>query len=247
MRPSSRVRATFFLALLIGACGDEDEARPDAPATPEDHARAAMVRERIAESGVESGAVLRAMGEVPRHEFVPADQREFAYEDRALPIGHDQRTSRPSLVAIMTELAELKPGSRVLEVGTGSGYAAAVLSRIAAEVYTIEIIPSLGERARGVLADLGYDNVHVRVGDGYQGWPDQAPFDAVIITAAPPKVPQPLLDQLAPGGRLVVPEGEVVQQLVLYIRRDDEKGTRFERKPLIGVRFVPMTGEVRRR
>jgi protein-L-isoaspartate(D-aspartate) O-methyltransferase len=150
-------------------------------------------------------------------------------------------------VAVMSELLGLEADERVLEIGTGSGYQAAVLGELAAEVYTIEIVPSLGERARDVLRELGYDNVHVRVGDGYQGWPEHAPFDAIIVTAAPQEVPQPLLDQLADGGRLVVPEGEAIQQLVLYVRHDGPDGPSFERRPLMGVRFVPMTGEVRRR
>ena len=239
MRPSSRVRAAFLFALLIGACGGEDEPRPDAAATPEDHARAAMVRERIAESGVESEAVLRAMGEVPRHEFVPAAQRKHAYEDRALPIGHDQKTSRPSLVAIMTELAELKPGSRVLEVGTGSGYAAAVLSRIAAEVYTIEIVEELATRAADTLERLGYDNVFVRAGDGYRGWPEKGPFDAIIVTAAPPEVPEPLREQLKVGGNLVVPVGTRHQSLRVIHRTEEG----YEDRPLFRVKFVEMAGE----
>ena len=238
MRPSSRVRASFFLALLIGACGSEDETGPDAAATSEDHARASMVL-FIAESGVESETVLRAMGEVPRHEFVSAAQRKHAYEDRALPIGHDQKTSRPSLVAIMTELAELKPDSRVLEVGTGSGYAAAVLSRIAAEVYTIEIVEELATRAAVTLERLGYDNVFVRSGDGYRGWPEKGPFDAIIVTAAPPEVPEPLREQLKVGGNLVVPVGTKHQSLRVIHRTEEG----FEDRPLFRVKFVEMAGE----
>jgi len=242
MRPSSRVRAIFApvcLALLIGACGSDQPEPSSESASTEDLARAAMIRTQIAECGVESEAVLKAMGEVPRHEFVPADQREHAYEDRALPIGHGQSTSRPSLVAIMTELAELKPGSRVLEVGTGSGYAAAVLSRIAAEVYTIEIVEDLATRAAGTLKRLGYDNVFVRAGDGYRGWPDKGPFDAIIVTAAPPEVPEPLRAQLKVGGNLVVPVGTKHQSLRVIHRTEEG----YEDRPLFRVNFVEMAGE----
>jgi protein-L-isoaspartate(D-aspartate) O-methyltransferase len=235
----------FLAALLIGGAGPRESGGDD-DEDPYASAREAMVRKQIENRGVIDPAVLAAMRAVPRHRFVPPEYRGQAYADYPLPIGEDQTISQPYIVAVMTELLRLGPEDRVLEIGTGSGYQAAVLGEIAAEVYSIEIVPSLGERARAVLAELGYDNVHVRVGDGYRGWPTRAPFDAVIVTAAPAKVPQPLLDQLAPGGRLVVPEGEGIQQLVLYLRRDGPDGPRFERKPLMGVRFVPMTGEVRR-
>jgi len=228
-------------AILVAtaATGDDDE-------DPHTAAREAMVQQQIEDRGVHDPAVLAAMRAVPRHRFVPEEHAHRSYDDHPLPIGEHQTISQPYIVAVMTQLLRLDSDDRVLEIGTGSGYQAAVLGEIAAEVYSIEIVTSLGLRAAGVLRDLGYDNVHVRVGDGYAGWPDQAPFDAVIVTAAPPQVPQPLLDQLADGGRLVVPEGDTIQQLVLYTRKDGPEGPHFERRPLLGVRFVPMTGEVRR-
>jgi protein-L-isoaspartate(D-aspartate) O-methyltransferase len=184
---------------------------------------------------------LAALRAVPRHEFVPEAQREHAYEDRPLPIGHGQTISQPYIVAVMSEALELDENERVLEIGTGSGYQAAVLGELAREVYSIEIVAPLAERAKVDLARLGYDNVHVRQGDGYRGWPEQAPFDAIVVTAAPDHVPQALVDQLAVGGRLVIPVGRGVQELLRISR--DEQGVHEER--LLGVRFVPMTGEAR--
>jgi len=204
--------------------------------------RAAMVREQIEARGVRDPAVLAAMGAVPRHELVPESVREHAYEDRPLPIGHGQTISQPYVVAAMSEALDLDGDERVLEIGTGSGYQAAVLSGLCREVFSIEIVEPLAERARADLARLGYDNVQVRSGDGYQGWPEQAPFDAIVVTAAPDHVPQPLLDQLAPGGRLVMPVGDAFQELIRITRT--EHG--FERESLFPVRFVPMTGEAQR-
>jgi protein-L-isoaspartate(D-aspartate) O-methyltransferase len=203
--------------------------------------RARMVDEQLRRRGIDDPRVLAAMAEVPRHEFVPAGNRDEAYADRPLPIGWAQTISQPYIVAVMAQLAELGPGSRVLEIGTGSGYHAAVMSRLAAEVYTVEIVPPLGESARATLARLGFDNVHVKVGDGYQGWPEEAPFDAVVLTAAPPEIPRPLLDQLAVGGRLVAPVGEVDQDLRVVTRTE----TGFESRDVLAVRFVPMTGRAR--
>jgi protein-L-isoaspartate(D-aspartate) O-methyltransferase len=205
-------------------------------------ARVRMVREQIAGRGISDPRVLAAMSRVPRHELVPEDVRAHAYEDRPLPIGHDQTISQPFVVAYMTEQLQLRGGERVLEVGTGSGYQAAVLAEIAGEVYTIEIVEPLGKRAQADLQRLGYQNVHVRVGDGYRGWPELAPFDAIVVTAAPERVPQPLVDQLAVGGRLVLPVGGFDQELVRIERRPD--GIHQER--LIDVRFVPMRGEAER-
>ncbi len=210
-------------------------------------ARERMVQRQLENRGIANPTVLAAMRAVPRHRFVPEEYRRHAYDDNPLPIGHDQTISQPYIVALMTEALRPQPDDRVLEIGTGSGYQAAVLARIVAEVYTIEIVTPLARRAGDILRDLGYDDVHVRAGDGYRGWPDQAPFDKVIVTAAPDRVPRPLLDQLAPGGLLVVPEGEGMQTLVLYERRlqDDRHGRPvIDRKPLLSVRFVPMTGEV---
>ena len=235
-----------LVAVLIAGAGAR-EAASDDDEDPHAAARERMVQQQIEDRGVIDPRVLAALRKVPRHRFVPGEYQGEAYGDYPLPIGENQTISQPYIVAMMTEVLRLEADDRVLEIGTGSGYQAAILGELAAEVYTIEIISSLGERARAVLQDLGYDNVHVRVGDGYQGWPEHAPFDAIIVTAAPQEVPQPLLDQLADGGRLVVPEGEAIQQLVLYVRRDGPDGPSFERRPLMGVRFVPMTGEVRRR
>jgi protein-L-isoaspartate(D-aspartate) O-methyltransferase len=204
--------------------------------------RERMVRDQLAARGIRDPRVLDALSRVPRHELVPEEQRLHAYEDRPLPIGHDQTISQPFVVAYMTEQLQLAGDERVLEVGTGSGYQAAVLAELAREVYTIEIVEPLGVRARADLARLGYRNVHVRVGDGYRGWPEQAPFDAIIVTAAPGHVPQPLIDQLAVGGRLVLPVGGWDQELLRIERHAD--GIREEK--LIGVRFVPMRGEAER-
>jgi protein-L-isoaspartate(D-aspartate) O-methyltransferase len=203
-----------------------------------------MVSGQIAARGIKDPAVLRALRAVPRHEFVPAEHRREAYADHPLPIGEDQTISQPYIVALMSELARVRRGSRVLEIGTGSGYQAAVLAEMGAEVWTIEIIAPLGRRAAADLKRAGYGKVHTRIGDGHAGWPEAAPFDAVVITAAPPKVPQPLLDQLKPIGRLVVPEGEREQELVVYTK--DAAG-RVRRKFAEHVRFVPMTGKAQNR
>ncbi len=202
-----------------------------------------MVESQIESRGVRDERVLRAMRAVPRHEFVPEAWRHLAYSDRPLPIGYEQTISQPFIVALMSEALELTGDEVVLEIGTGSGYQAAVLCELVSHVYTIEIIPQLAERARGVLEALEYDNVTVRAGDGYRGWPEHAPFDAVMLTAAPEKVPQPLLDQLKPGGKLVAPIGEDLQHLVRMTRGPEG----FESDTLAAVRFVPMTGEAQRK
>jgi len=203
--------------------------------------RLAMVERQIEARGVADARVLAAMRRVPRHEFVPESRRGAAYEDRPLPIGHSQTISQPFIVASMTELARIEPGSRVLEVGTGSGYQAAVVHEIAGSVHSIEIIEPLARRAAETLERLGYTAAEVRHGDGYRGWPEIAPFDAIIVTAAPAEVPQPLLDQLVMGGRLVIPVGDWNQQLEVHTKTPD--GIAVER--VYPVRFVPMTGEVR--
>jgi protein-L-isoaspartate(D-aspartate) O-methyltransferase len=202
--------------------------------------RQEMVDQQIRRRQVRAPSVLRAMEEVPRHRFVPDHQQGSAYVDAPLPIGDGQTISQPYVVALMTELLELDGDSKVLEIGTGSGYQAAVLSRIASEVYSIEIREGLGEQARNLLGELGYDNVEVRIGDGYQGWPEAAPFDGIIVTAAPERIPQPLVDQLRLGGKMVIPVGRFLQELLVITRTEDGIQTR----EVAGVRFVPMIGEV---
>jgi protein-L-isoaspartate(D-aspartate) O-methyltransferase len=251
------MRKVVVLAALLSACGSKPAAAPahDAtgyaspvaapPAESEpDFAtlRARMVETQIAARGIRDERVLAAMRKVPRHEFVPAGMARHAYEDHALAIGEDQTISQPYIVAVMTELAEVEPRSRVLEIGTGSGYQAAVLAEIAADVYSIEIVEPLARRAAATLQRLGYGRVHLRIGDGYKGWPEAAPFDAILVTAAPPKVPVPLKQQLKVGGRLVVPVGgQNDAQLLTLIRRVDEE--HWQEQRVEPVSFVPMTGE----
>ena len=199
--------------------------------------RQRMVREQVVARGINDQKVIHAMLSVPRHLFVPANYERMAYEDRPLPIGEGQTISQPYIVALMTETLDLNKNMRVLEIGTGSGYQAAILAKIVREVYTIEIIESLGEKAENLLSDLGYDNVHVKIGDGYKGWPAKAPFDAIIVTCAPTDIPQPLKEQLKEGGRMIIPVGgSIVQELALL----EKKKGKLEKKVVAPVRFVPM-------
>jgi len=233
------MKKRFFglpIAALIGACeGSGDAGGPDFAA-----ARERMVEEQLVARGIENQAVLEAMRKVPRHEFTTEEMRGRAYEDRPLPIGHEQTISQPYIVAFMTEMLDPDAGDRVLEIGTGSGYQAAVLAELVDEVYTIEIVEPLAEDAAGHFEELGYDNVTARAGDGHRGWPEHAPFDAIIVTAAPDEIPQPLVDQLAEGGRMIIPVGPVggVQELKLLRKEGDEIVT----ESVLPVRFVPMTG-----
>jgi len=200
-----------------------------------------MIEEQIIARGVTHGPTLAALRAVPRHRFVPADAQREAYEDHPLPIDHGQTISQPFIVAFMTEAVAVKPGEKVLEIGTGSGYQAAILAAMGAKVFTIEIIPELAERAAATLRELGYDQVRVRAGDGYKGWPEEAPFDAIVVTAAPDTIPPALLEQLAEGGRLVIPVGPQHggQELILVTKT---KGKLHQRN-LLPVRFVPFTRE----
>jgi protein-L-isoaspartate(D-aspartate) O-methyltransferase len=207
--------------------------------------RRQMVVRQIQAREVQDPCVLEAMRTVPRHAFVPEPYRDRAYGDYPLPIGHGQTISQPYIVAFMTETLHLDPNSRVLEIGTGSGYQAAVCAEIAREVYTIEIVPELAKSAAGILKELGYTNVHVRTGDGFFGWKDKAPFDAIIGTAAAEQIPKPLLEQLKPKGRMILPceDANGLQYLVLITK--DQHGE-LSQKRVLPVRFVPMTGRVQK-
>ena len=229
--------ADLGMGKLRGCESDEPDLAPGGDGLA--MARAEMVTTQIAARGVLDRSVLAAMGKVPRHEFVPSDVAGMAYVDGPLPIGWRQTISQPYIVALMSELAAPRPGARVLEVGTGSGYQAAVLSELGAEVYSIEIIEPLACRAAATLARLGYASVHTRTGDGYRGWPEAAPFDAIVVTAAPAAVPEPLRQQLKIGGRLVLPVGTRAQELRVITRTAQG----WDERKVIPVVFVPMTGE----
>lgn len=240
------MKAILLAALFLSAVAF---ARPSAAQDRYSAQRARMVAEIAAmarQTGGTTGrptlseAVMTAMGRVPRHRFVPALQEVFAYENRPLPIGEGQTISQPFLVALMTDLLEPKPGDTVLEVGTGSGYQAAVLAELVAKVYTIEIVEALGRRAMQLLEQLGYRDVEVRIGDGYNGWPGAAPFDSIIVTAAPAEIPEPLIDQLKPGGRMVIPAGGSHDQQDLLLVEKQPGGTATTKRTL-PVRFVPLT------
>lgn len=210
--------------------------------TPADFAaqRQRMVEQQLKPRGIKDGRLLAAMTKVPREEFVPVNARADAYQDRPLPIGYEQTISQPYLVAFMTEQLRPKQSDSVLEIGSGSGYQAAILAELVANVYTVEIVEPLAKTAEATLRRLGYTNVHMRVGDGYKGWPEEAPFDAIIVTCAPDKVPQPLIDQLKDGGRMVIPVGErFAQQLYLL----EKKNGQLKQSATLPVRFVPMLRE----
>jgi len=230
-----------FLLLAVNACVDRNARRSN---DADDWAaqRARMVRDQLAARDITDERVLAAMGDVKRHEFVPPAQRSYAYDDHPLPIGNGQTISQPYVVALMTQLLKLQGNEKILEIGTGSGYQAAVLARLVKEVYTIELEPDLATSAKERLRQLGYENVRVRSGDGFFGWPEAAPFDAILCTAAAPRVPEKLVDQLRDGGRIVLPldrGGE--QELVTGIKRGDDLRVR-SHGPVL---FVPMRGKVR--
>ena len=225
---------------VLWGCDPGGPPRPAAPVTEASlyAARMNMVHEQIAGRGIRDGRVLTTMARVPRHAFVPEAQRNLAYEDTPLPIGYGQTISQPFMVAFMTAVLEPKAGDRILEIGTGSGYQAAVLSDLGAEVFTVEIVAPLARRAGANLKRLGYGNVQVRVGDGYLGWPEAAPFDAIIVTCAPEQVPPALVDQLKTGGRMVIPVGPAHSVQELYLLRKGPAG--LEKQAVLPVRFVPM-------
>jgi len=241
-RSSGILRATLalFLGAMMAGCSPPGGQAVGAERPDWTDLRERMVRQQIETRGVKDAQVLAAMRSVPRHRFVPDDYREASYQDSPLPIGESQTISQPYIVALMSELLEVEAGDRVLEIGTGSGYQAAVLAAMGVEVYTVEIRQGLCERAKITLAELGYDNAYVRCGDGYGGWPEQAPFAGVIVTAAPDRIPEPLIDQLAVGARMVIPLGDFYQQLMVIKKTDDG----VEERSVIPVRFVPMTGEI---
>jgi protein-L-isoaspartate(D-aspartate) O-methyltransferase len=211
----------------------------DAQAVEYKEKRERLVQESVERYGLRNADVIRAYRETPRHEFMPEEVRRFAYEDRAVPIGHEQTISQPSLVAAMTEMLDVRKDHRVLEIGTGSGYQAAILSRLVKEVHTIEIVPALAKSSAETFRRLGYANIFAREGNGYLGWPDKAPFDRIILTAAPPELPQALVDQLRPGGKLIAPVGSTPweQELILVEKSKDGK---VSRRSMLKVGFVPM-------
>jgi protein-L-isoaspartate(D-aspartate) O-methyltransferase len=234
--------AVASIAVAVAACthgGATAEPQDAAARDAYPIARERMVNEHLAGRDIDDARVLRAMRDVPRHLFVPPSLQEQAYDDRPLPIGHDQTISQPYIVALMTELARPKSGDRALEVGTGSGYQAAVLSRLVTRVYSIELVEELARDAAARLKTLGYANVTTRAGDGYAGWPEAAPFDIVMVTAAPDHVPQPLVDQLKPEGRMVIPVGSVFDLQQLQLIEKDGQG-RVSTRTIAPVRFVPL-------
>lgn len=227
--------------MVLASCATSGDRRGEGGAPPDEvHAarRARMVAEQIEARGIRDARVLAAMRAVPRHRFVPDDHQDQAYGDFPLPIGFNQTISQPYIVAFMTEALRAGPDAKVLEIGTGSGYQAAVLGEVAGEVYTIEIVSPLAAQSAALLAELGYANVHVKDGDGYAGWPQHAPFDGIMVTAAPDHVPEPLVEQLAVGGRLVIPVGVAEQDLRVLAKLPDGSLREEERIP---VRFVPLT------
>ena len=229
----------LFAAIATTGCGQQAPTAADLAAQ-----RQRMVEQQLKPRGIKEERVLAAMAKVPREEFIPVDVRADAYEDGPLPIGYDQTISQPYVVAFMTEQLRPKPSDRVLEIGSGSGYQAAILAELVGEVYTIEIVGPLAKSAEATLQRLGYKNVHIKAGDGYKGWPEEAPFDAVIVTCAPEKVPQPLVDQLEDGGRMVIPVGErFAQQLYLL----EKKNGQLKESVTLPVRFVPMLREAQKK
>ena len=248
----TRSHGLIFTLLLLASCvacrAEQATTQPTTDAAEAAYARqrAEMVQTQLAARDIDNKRVLEAMGRVPRHKFVLPRWEAEAYTDGPLPINEGQTISQPYIVALMTQLADPKPGDRVLDVGTGSGYQAAVLAEMGADVASIEIVPALAEEAKKRLADLKYDKVEVRAGDGYRGWPEKAPFQAIVLAAAAPEVPKPLVEQLAPGGRLVVPVGEArgLQELLVITK---EKDGSVRRQNIAPVAFVPMTGEIRKK
>jgi len=243
-RDDPSLRAAPAGGKIARDAGSATSARRETSGVPQvdrfERLRHAMVEQQLRRRDITDARVLAAMEKVPRHLFVPIEMQSLAYADRALPIEHGQTISQPYIVALMTQWANVGPDSKVLEIGTGSGYQAAVLAEICSAVFSIEILEPLALTAQRRLSELGYSQVSIRCGDGYLGWPEEAPFDAILVTAAPDHVPQPLIDQLAVGGRLVIPLGRNVQQLTVFEKAADGTVQRFE---VASVLFVPMTGK----
>jgi protein-L-isoaspartate(D-aspartate) O-methyltransferase len=238
-----RKEHNWLLAFNLVLLGCQPASGPDTlqGAEPDfDAARRNMVDQQLEGRDIRSPRVLEAMRKVPRHQFVPENLQHSAYRDRPLPIGHGQTISQPYIVAFMTKQLDPRPTDRVLEVGTGSGYQAAVLAELVETVYTIEIVEPLAAGAKETLKRLNYANVQVKHGDGYKGWPQHAPFDAVIVTCAPDHIPQPLIDQLKEGGRMIIPVGESYNQRLYLLKKE---GAEVTQQAVLPVRFVPMTGE----
>jgi len=231
----------WLILAVLAASGCDQKAAPVVDLASE---RQRMVMEQLMPRGIHEERVLAAMSKVPREEFVPQDSRAATYTDGPLPIGYGQTISQPFIVAFMTEQLRPSPRDRVLEIGTGSGYQAAILAELVAEVYTIEIIEPLAKNAEATLQRLGYKNVYVKAGDGYKGWPEHAPFDAIVVTCAPERVPQPLIQQLKEGGRMIIPVGGPGDQELYLLEK--EKGE-LRQRAVESVRFVPMTGEASER
>jgi len=231
----------MWLLLCLGSAAAEPEWAANRNALMDQIVKDRQVLRQVLGRDHLSPAVEQAMRKVPRHDYVPAEQREFAYENRPLSIGYGQTISQPLIVALMTDLLEVEPGDKVLELGTGSGYQAAVLAELGVTVYSVEIVPPLGKQAQAVLEQQYPDKVHLRIGDGYHGWQEAAPFDAIIVTAAGDHIPPPLIEQLKPGGRMVIPVGSHFYSQQLMLVKRDEKGT-VRTRALLPVAFVPLTG-----
>ena len=230
----------FLILAAVAATGCGQKAPPVSNFAAQ---RQLMVQQQLITRGIHDERVLAALAKVPREEFVPLESRAASYEDGPLPIGYAQTISQPYIVAFMTEQLRPKPSDRVLEIGTGSGYQAAILAELVSEIYSIEIVEPLAKTAEATLQRLGYKNVHVKVGDGYKGWPEEAPFDAIMVTCAPDRVPQPLIDQLKDGGRMVIPVGDrFAQELYLLEKKDGQ----LKQSATLPVRFVPMTSEAQK-
>lgn len=239
-RSCAILAALFPLVVVPRAFAQSQEAAKTDAEDPTARPRARMVQRHLAERGIKAPRVLDAFRTVPRHKFLPPGTNRQAYDDESIPIGEGQTITPPYDVAFMTEVLDPKPTDRVYEVGTGSGYQSAILSRLVKDVYSVEIHAPLGERAAKVHKELGYTNIHTKVGDGYEGWPDAAPFDAIIVTCAPQRIPKPLVDQLKEGGRMVIPLGDRFTQSVWLVVKKNGRLIEKELKPTL---FVPMTGK----